>query len=231
MKSFNTSTSYSSSRSPPQIGNMARSRQRQWADSPTQAGISCRDCRKRKIKCDRSLPSCSVCLKNAQECIYPVGPLKPGPKIGSSRRRAARRPSTTQCHCSQSETSPSENQPSPGDSHQHDNRGPSSQRRPSGLGGLPSPGTDNPMQSSVEPDNLAKAPVPSTTSASSSVRVSSLFWILHPSHEPGLDPALALTPPSISSNHDALMSDSLPSLVDEDVCQALGTTLEDVNNL
>lgn len=210
--------------------DMARGRQRQWSDSSTQAGISCRDCRKRKIKCDRSLPSCSVCLKNAQECIYPVGPLKPGPKIGSSRRRTVRRQSTTQCHCSQSETSPSENQPSPKDDHHHHDHSQSS-RRSSNYAGLPSPGTDNPTQPSVEPENLARAPVASTVSGSSSVRLSSLFWILHPSHEPGLDPAAALTPPATILNHDPPLSHSLPSSVEEDVCQALGTTLADVNNL
>lgn len=34
-------------------------------------GNSCRECRRRKIKCSRSMP-CSYCVKTEIECVYPV---------------------------------------------------------------------------------------------------------------------------------------------------------------
>lgn len=36
---------------------------------------------------DRKFPNCLVCEKTSQDCLYPEGPLKPGPKIGSLRQR------------------------------------------------------------------------------------------------------------------------------------------------
>ncbi|KAE8387117.1 fungal-specific transcription factor domain-containing protein [Aspergillus alliaceus] len=68
--------------------------------SSRQADISCHSCRKRKVKwwvhveeqekseiADRTYPNCLVCSQTSQTCTYPAGPLKPGPKIGSFRRR------------------------------------------------------------------------------------------------------------------------------------------------
>ncbi|KAK9461900.1 fungal-specific transcription factor domain-containing protein [Lipomyces oligophaga] len=52
--------------------------------------ISCRVCRRRKVKCGRELPVCRVCSQTSQQCEYPSGHLKPGPKIGSSQRRHKR---------------------------------------------------------------------------------------------------------------------------------------------
>ncbi|KAL2784707.1 hypothetical protein BJX66DRAFT_348133 [Aspergillus keveii] len=36
---------------------------------------------------DRTFPHCLVCEQIGQSCTYPAGPLKPGPKIGSLRRK------------------------------------------------------------------------------------------------------------------------------------------------
>ncbi|KAJ0420815.1 fungal-specific transcription factor domain-containing protein [Aspergillus carlsbadensis] len=51
------------------------------------ADISCHLCRKRKVKCDRTVPQCRVCEQIGQPCTYPPGPLKPGPKLGSLHRK------------------------------------------------------------------------------------------------------------------------------------------------
>lgn len=57
--------------------------------APT-ALLSCQSCRRRKVRCDKELPSCSLCMKSSQICTYPPGPLKPGPKLGSSQRSLKR---------------------------------------------------------------------------------------------------------------------------------------------
>lgn len=57
--------------------------------TPT-ALLSCQSCRRRKVRCDKELPSCSLCMKSSQTCTYPPGPLKPGPKLGSSQRSLKR---------------------------------------------------------------------------------------------------------------------------------------------
>ncbi|CAG9951153.1 unnamed protein product [Clonostachys rosea f. rosea IK726] len=171
-----------------------RGRQGHWPASSTHASISCRDCRKRKIKRDRSLPTCFVCLKNGQECSYPVGPLKPGPKIGSSRRRMARRKVDTSCHCKQGVCGSLDAQSQPDLCHQ------SSQSSEPQQGfdyiGLPSPGSEDPPPTGLDSDE--RTSVPSTTTNGSSVRVSSLFWILHPSHDVKLDPNSSTRPPMTS---------------------------------
>lgn len=53
--------------------------------------LSCQSCRRRKVRCDKELPSCSLCIKSSQTCTYPPGPLKPGPKLGSSQRSLKKR--------------------------------------------------------------------------------------------------------------------------------------------
>ncbi|ERT01683.1 hypothetical protein HMPREF1624_02936 [Sporothrix schenckii ATCC 58251] len=64
------------------------------SDEPTQprtaAEISCQLCRRRKVKCDRTLPHCLVCIQTDQVCEYPLRPKKPGPKIGSLQRHRRR---------------------------------------------------------------------------------------------------------------------------------------------
>ncbi|KIV81157.1 hypothetical protein PV11_08596 [Exophiala sideris] len=49
--------------------------------------VSCEACRRRKAKCDRKIPSCSLCLKSSQECCYPSKRLRPGPKTGSTQKK------------------------------------------------------------------------------------------------------------------------------------------------
>jgi len=60
--------------------------------SPEQISrISCHGCRKRKVKCNRELPSCSICRQSSQRCSYPKRILKPGPKIGSTNTACKRK--------------------------------------------------------------------------------------------------------------------------------------------
>ena len=61
------------------------------AQSTEQAALSCQECRRRKVKCDRQLPICGTCIDSSMACIYPAGPLKPGPKPGFNRRPKKRR--------------------------------------------------------------------------------------------------------------------------------------------
>ncbi|CAK7211590.1 hypothetical protein SBRCBS47491_001176 [Sporothrix bragantina] len=56
----------------------------------TMAEIACHLCRRRKVKCDRTLPHCKVCLQTDQVCEYPLHAKKPGPKIGSLQRHKRR---------------------------------------------------------------------------------------------------------------------------------------------
>ncbi|CAK7235340.1 hypothetical protein SCUCBS95973_009237 [Sporothrix curviconia] len=57
---------------------------------PAVAEIACHLCRRRKVKCDRMLPHCKVCLHTNQVCEYPLHAKKPGPKIGSLQRHKRR---------------------------------------------------------------------------------------------------------------------------------------------
>jgi hypothetical protein len=59
------------SRSPADFHPSERKRRRK--------ALSCYDCRRRKLRCDREYPSCSRCQKagQAESCIYESGPLEP----------------------------------------------------------------------------------------------------------------------------------------------------------
>lgn len=59
------------SRSPEDFHSSERKRRRK--------ALSCYDCRRRKLRCDREYPSCSRCRKagQAHSCIYESGPLEP----------------------------------------------------------------------------------------------------------------------------------------------------------
>ncbi|OAL38638.1 hypothetical protein AYO20_01844 [Fonsecaea nubica] len=44
-----------------------------------------------RVRCsDRILPRCSICLKTQQECDYPSEAARPGPKLGTTRRKRPR---------------------------------------------------------------------------------------------------------------------------------------------
>lgn len=60
------------------------------ADEASLAPLSCFICRKRKVKCSRQLPSCSLCDRLSLDCAYPTESQKPGPKKGSNLERRKR---------------------------------------------------------------------------------------------------------------------------------------------
>ncbi|KAJ9131360.1 hypothetical protein NKR23_g11737 [Pleurostoma richardsiae] len=49
--------------------------------------LACRRCKRRKVKCNRALPDCLMCIKTGASCEYPISPEKPGPKLGSSHKK------------------------------------------------------------------------------------------------------------------------------------------------
>ncbi|KAL7905167.1 hypothetical protein GGI35DRAFT_461069 [Trichoderma velutinum] len=52
--------------------------------------FSCNACRRRKVKCNRGLPICSLCDRVSGVCEYPTCHKKPGPKIGSTQKKVRR---------------------------------------------------------------------------------------------------------------------------------------------
>ncbi|KAF8847735.1 hypothetical protein BDZ45DRAFT_311373 [Acephala macrosclerotiorum] len=54
------------------------------------ANLACERCKRRKIRCDRALPTCRTCLKTSENCSYPLVSHKPGPKPGAQQRRRRR---------------------------------------------------------------------------------------------------------------------------------------------
>ncbi|KAH6999323.1 fungal-specific transcription factor domain-containing protein [Ilyonectria destructans] len=55
----------------------------QEEEAKRKSSITCHSCRRRKVKCNRELPYCQVCVDSGQTCEYPDRHLKPGPKIGA----------------------------------------------------------------------------------------------------------------------------------------------------
>lgn len=51
------------------------------------AVIACYNCRKRKVRCDRTIPNCSPCRNLQRSCNYPEGIKKPGPRLGSVHKK------------------------------------------------------------------------------------------------------------------------------------------------
>lgn len=53
--------------------------------------LACFSCKKRKVKCNRVVPVCSLCSKIGASCEYPTHAEKPGPKAGTPQRNKRRR--------------------------------------------------------------------------------------------------------------------------------------------
>ena len=64
-------SSNQSSLSPPNAGTSSNSAARHSSASATPRIQSCQFCRRRKIRCDKSMPSCMNCLKSKSTCVYP----------------------------------------------------------------------------------------------------------------------------------------------------------------
>ncbi|KAF5362709.1 hypothetical protein D9758_011728 [Tetrapyrgos nigripes] len=57
----------------------------------TNVVIACRQCRKRKIRCDSNKPSCLKCLRRSDECEYDAFPKRRGPDKRPGTRQRARK--------------------------------------------------------------------------------------------------------------------------------------------
>ncbi|KAF1926045.1 uncharacterized protein M421DRAFT_68521 [Didymella exigua CBS 183.55] len=76
--STEVSQSLAAAMSRPQIG-IDRLPARRVSNEPREA-MNCKSCRKRKIKCNRTRPTCEACQVFAVPCIYDAVPKKRGPK-------------------------------------------------------------------------------------------------------------------------------------------------------
>ncbi|KAJ4378455.1 hypothetical protein N0V86_006158 [Didymella sp. IMI 355093] len=76
--STEVSQSLAGAMSRPQIG-IDRLPARRVSNEPREA-MNCKSCRKRKIKCNRTRPTCEACQVFAVPCIYDAVPKKRGPK-------------------------------------------------------------------------------------------------------------------------------------------------------
>ncbi|EXJ82888.1 hypothetical protein A1O3_06704 [Capronia epimyces CBS 606.96] len=135
--------------------------------------FACKFCKRRKVKCDRLLPRCSICVKTKQGCEYPVEAAKPGPKLGTTRRKRRR---------SQSWERQQTNSHSGLEGATAVDRDLSADRAtnadaPVGLTSASSTGGPAPHFSDVAPDNYPLTP------ESASLDVHTLAYIMHPSHD------------------------------------------------
>lgn len=154
---------------------------------------------------DRKFPHCLVCEKTSQNCSYPPGPSKPGPKIGSLRRRKC---------------SLNDNANDDGDEERHTAR---PRLEPENETTAPVPVSPNSTSTAergvsllVESETLD---VPATVEA----KVPDLSFILHPSHEsPGLNKEETSEQQSGNIQQKALL---------DKACSALGLRWTDVEEL
>ncbi|KAK5943681.1 hypothetical protein PMZ80_004689 [Knufia obscura] len=70
----------------PQISSAGSLIHNDLSEESGQSSFACSHCRRQKVKCDRSLPSCANCNKSSRPCTYPLTVQKPGPKAGTHRR-------------------------------------------------------------------------------------------------------------------------------------------------
>ncbi|RTE75812.1 hypothetical protein BHE90_009742 [Fusarium euwallaceae] len=151
----------------------------------------------RKIKCDRELPHCRICIDTEQSCSYPSGPMKPGPKIGSLQRPRRR-------HKDQSRAKTTPRQPN--------RESLSSQSFEDASAHKSRSYTETELnQTSI----TAKEDDPGPCRRSSQLNIHDLSFILHPSHE-------ASTPDEDETNTN--ISDATPGNEDkfQRACHALG---------
>ncbi|KIV98124.1 hypothetical protein PV10_01804 [Exophiala mesophila] len=124
--------------------------------------VACYVCRKRKVKCSKEYPQCTLCAQTLQTCEYPEKLLRPGPKIGSTQtpRKRKRQGETVQVNAS----APRQriDSPLPPTLAPQDSPSPSRDLAPSPRGHVDLPEPDSP---SPRPD------------------IQSLSFIIHPSHD------------------------------------------------
>ncbi|OJJ05915.1 hypothetical protein ASPVEDRAFT_45359 [Aspergillus versicolor CBS 583.65] len=171
-------------------------------DRRREGDIACYSCRRRKVKCDRQRPQCLVCLETSQDCCYPERSLKPGPKLGSSKR--PRKRTLQQSDNDGSETSPKSNAP-----------------RESLETSSKTPGIPPALKTTLDAGagTLGEKGVSSMKTASDPrSNIHDLSFILHPAHEAASPENKEPTPPETTSRE-------LHCMKFEDACAALGVTV------
>ncbi|KAK5467898.1 hypothetical protein LTS15_000871 [Exophiala xenobiotica] len=124
------------------------------------SAIACHVCRKRKVKCGRETPQCSLCQQSLQVCEYARKPLRPGPKIGSTQNPRKRKNRTADGE--EDQTQERTRQPtSPAQQIRSDNSNTTSTRIP------------NSQDVSEAPESPARQ----------ADDIQALSFIIHPSHE------------------------------------------------
>ena len=76
--------------SPPDRSNAHLGKERLEVGVPRLKRIACVICRKRKLKCDGSKPSCGTCSRLGHKCAYDEVRRKSGPKRGYVKELEAR---------------------------------------------------------------------------------------------------------------------------------------------
>ncbi|KAM5357120.1 hypothetical protein ACJZ2D_016592 [Fusarium nematophilum] len=183
------------------------SRHGEQASSPSRgegtSHLSCETCKRRKAKCDRILPRCTLCDKTSRPCAYPSIRMKPGPKLGSRQRnpRRTRINRYSKSHASQT------SDPAP-DSTGIDIASPSSIFPAAAFNNgtdcqmIENLGEQTPMPSAnIPPYGGFLPPSPKTSDSDGStdisnsldmaatnfVRALNISWLMHPNHAPAVD--------------------------------------------
>lgn len=153
--------------------------------------LACESCRRRKAKCDRTLPCCVLCGKTSQTCTYPSKRLKPGPKVGISQQGRKR----VRFDGSRGNEERGGRSGSPASRQYLARR--SSSTSPAGAAIhyesslLPSP-------QATEADDTPDTSDSSDTAATNFVRAISLSSLIHPTHESCLTPPASVSEMSSS---------------------------------
>ncbi|KAF4431187.1 Sorbicillinoid biosynthetic cluster transcription factor 1 [Colletotrichum fructicola] len=186
--------------------------------------LSCRSCKRKKAKCDRSLPRCLLCEKTSHACIYPSTRLKPGPKLGS-RNRKRRRTSEDAVHinlgtpvvpCQGTPTEQFINPPAVVESQSFDPPA-KAWRHQNGFLLSRSTGQD---------ENIR--PGSSHISDTRFVRAISLSALVHPSHEANVTP-LSRGPSPTNGDFFVRLAETQNVLMQ--VCESLGLSVESLQLL
>ncbi|OGM51213.1 hypothetical protein ABOM_000044 [Aspergillus bombycis] len=184
------------------------------------AALSCRECRRRKIKCSRELPACGACMGSANACVYPAGPLKPGPKAGHFRPSKKRR-LELQSHS-----------PRPIDMGlrttvpQHNTN---AELAESFVSHSPEQGSRIDASASKEPSGASLSS--QSPEQSPAVTHRRLSWLVHPNHEPIYKPSDWTEHSMIEPLTDQCTPLSLPASLMESICDTLHTDEADIHHL
>lgn len=181
--------------------------------------LSCQECRRRKTKCDRQLPTCMACMNLAIACIYPDGPLKPGPKPGVIRRSKRRRLDASSPSPAAFDTEPRsvlshrDSSPNIAQSFTQDQTA-----RPNIDGGSHTASSHLTGGSNGQPGHSIASQSPDQSSINTHRRLSLL---IHPNHEPKSQASDSVEAPTLDSSTDQSTASFIPESLMGPVCRIL----------